>query len=89
MQDFVLVQLLHRVHQLHELVPDLLFVEEFLAVAFVLDQLAQVTPVRILHLDQVLIFQFVGTLLVDDVGVVQLLQDFNLLDHAAFYFSVF
>jgi hypothetical protein len=44
-QDFILVQLLHGMHQLNKLFPDFLFVEVVLRIAFVLDQLTQIAAV--------------------------------------------
>jgi len=87
-ENLVFVQLVDRVDQLDEVVPDFVLGEVLVGGLLLFDQLAEVAPVGLLHPDQLLLLQLLGTLLVDDVGVRQPLQDLYLLQHAAFDFRV-
>jgi len=89
MQNFVLVQLPDCLDQLHELIPYFLFGEELIPTLAFLHQLTEVSPVSILHENQVLVLQFECPLLSDDVHVSQPLEDFNFFQHHFLYFSVF
>jgi len=87
-EDLVAVQLPHRLDQLHEVVPDLGLSEELVAGLALLNEVAEVAPVGVLHEDELVVLQLVGTLLVDDVNVREALQDLDLLEHHLLYFGV-